>query len=343
MKSRLLARPELDALSQAGNLRALAAALAETPYRPALEAALVRLNEREAIWRALRNDLDMTVSQIRRFYRGNAATHVCLWLRAYDVHNLKAMLRGLGSHATPDEIEAALLPAGELGADVLAELVQAPSVQAAVDMLATMALSFASPLLRLRAEKPGATTQEMELRLDQWYFRQAFDALQHEPEATLRSALRLEADMVNVQTVLRLAATPGEQQALAAALGAGELGQLFVGPGRIPLALLQRAASAESVSGAVALLAGTAYEAPLLAGLARYQETGRLSSFERHLQRYRLQTLASLIAREPLAIGVVLGYLALKTNEVNNLRWIAGAIYLGFKPDAIRAGLVHAA
>jgi vacuolar-type H+-ATPase subunit C/Vma6 len=329
MKSRLLDRQELDALSEAGNLRAMAAVLAETPYRPALEAALVRLDEREAIWRALRDDLDMTVSQVHRFYRGDAATHVCLWLRAYDVHNLKAILRGLGSHATPDEIEAALLPAGELGSDVLAELVQALSVRAAVDMLATMALSYASPLLRLRAQKPGVTTQEMELRLDQWYFRQAFAALQHEPEATLRNALRLEADLLNLQTVLRLAAALDEQQALAAALGAGEPGQLFVGPGRIPLALLQRA--------------GTAYEAPLLAGLARYQETGRPSSFERHLQRYRLQTLASLIVREPLAIGVVLGYLALKTNEVNNLRWIAGATYLGLKPDAIRAGLVYAA
>jgi len=36
---------------------------------------------------------------------------------------------------------------------------------------------------------------------------------------------------------------------------------------------------------------------------------------------------------------VVLGYVALKINEINNIRWIAHGITLGAKPDDIRAGL----
>jgi vacuolar-type H+-ATPase subunit C/Vma6 len=342
MRSRLLARPELDTLSEAGNLRALAAALAQTPYRPALEAALVHLAEREALSRALRDDLDVTVGNIRRFYRDKAAARVMLLLRAYDIHNLKALLRGLASGATPDEIRAVLLPAGELGSDVLVELAQAANVRVALDLLATMALPFARPLLRLRAEKPGATTPEMELRLDQWYFQQAFDDLERAPDATLLNALRLEADLVNLQTVLRLATMSDERQELAAALGTGDASDLLVGPGRIPLAVLVRAASAESLNGAIEQLAGTVCDAPLAAGMERYRQTGRLSSFERELYRYRLGSLGSLIAREPLAIGVVLGYLALKMNEVNNLRWIANGIYLGMKPETIRAELVYA-
>jgi vacuolar-type H+-ATPase subunit C/Vma6 len=342
MKSRLLARRELDTLSEAGNLRALTAALAQTPYRPSLEAALVQLAEREAVARALRDDLEMTVANIRRFYREKAAARVTLLLRGYDIHNLKATLRGLASGATPDEIRAVLLPAGELGREVLAELAQAASVRVGLDLLATMALPFARPLLRLRAEKPGATTAEMELQLDQWYFQQAFNALEQAPDATLLNALRLEADLVNLQTVLRLATMSDERQELAAVLGPGETSGLFVGPGRIPLAVLARAASAESVNEAVGQLAGTVYDAPLEAGMERYRQTGRLSSFERELYRYRLGSLGSLIASEPLAIGVVLGYLALKINEINNLRWIANGIYLGMKPEKIRAELVYA-
>lgn len=341
MKSRLLSRRDLDGLSDAGSLRALTAALAKTPYRRTLEATLVRLTEREAILEALRDDLEVTISSVRRFYNGSAATRVILLLNAYDVRNLKAVLRGLGSHVTLGEIRSALLPAGTLTHDVLAELAQALSARAAIDMVASMGLPFAGPLLRLRAEKPGATTQEMELRLDQWYFEQALETAQELQDETLLNALRLEADLVNVQTVLRLAAMPDEQRALGEWLGTEELDELFVGPGRIAFELLGHAARQESVAGAIEILGPTAYAAPLSAGVEPYRRTGRLSSFERQLHRFRLASYSALIARQPLAIGVVLGYLALKMNEVDNLRWITNATHLGMKPDSIRAELVY--
>ncbi|MDT8306155.1 MAG: V-type ATPase subunit [Anaerolineae bacterium] len=342
MKSRLLSRRDLDALSDAGSLRALTAALAKTPYRRTLEAALVRLSEREAILVALRDDLEMTVTSLRRFYSGGAAARLNLLLSAYDVRNLKAVLRGLSSHATLGEIRTALMPAGTLAHDVLAELAQAPNARAAIDSVASMGLPFAAPLLRLRAEKPGATTQEMELRLDQWYFEQALEQAEGLQDETVLNALRLEADLVNVQTVLRLAGAPEEQDAIKDWLGTEVVNTLFVGPGRLPFELLARAARQESVAAAVEILAHTAYGAPLAAGMERYRRTGRLSSLERQLHRHRLALYSALIARQPLAIGVVLGYLALKMNEVDNLRWITNATHLGMKPTSIRAELVYA-
>lgn len=342
MKSRLLSRQELDALSEAGNMRALIAALAKTPYRRPLEAALVHLAGREAVLRAVRDDLETTLASIRQFYRGDAADKVGIVLRVYDVRNVKALLRGLSSHATPDEIRSSLLPVGELSGDVLSELAQAANPRVAIDLLASMALPFAAPLLRLRAERPGATTLEMELRLDQWYFQQAFDTLQEEADETLLAALHLEADLINLLSILRLASMPEEQEALQKALGAEELERLFVGPGRIPANLLVRAASQETVHEVVDLLEQTAYAAPLAAGMDAYRQTGRLSSFERQLYRFRLVRLARLIARHPLGIGVVLGYLAVKTNEVNDLRWIANGIHLSMRPEKIRAELVYA-
>jgi vacuolar-type H+-ATPase subunit C/Vma6 len=171
----LLTQSELDALSEVGNLQALTAALARTSYRRPLEAALVHLAGRQAILRAIRDNLETTLASVRHFYRGRAGNNVEIVLRAYDIRNLKAVLRGLSSQAAPDEIRAVLLPVGELSSDVLSELIQAPNPRAAIDLLATMALPFAAPLLRLRAERPGASTLEMELRLDQWYFEQAMD------------------------------------------------------------------------------------------------------------------------------------------------------------------------
>jgi vacuolar-type H+-ATPase subunit C/Vma6 len=47
--------------------------------------------------------------------------------------------------------------------------------------------------------------------------------------------------------------------------------------------------------------------------------------------------LSGQIAKDPLGIGVVLGYLALKTAEVGHIRWIAYGISLGLPTERIRA------
>ena len=70
-----------------------------------------------------------------------------------------------------------------------------------------------------------------------------------------------------------------------------------------------------------------------------YAKSGRLSDFEKELRRYRLRWMCGLIPKDPLGIGVILGFLALKTNEIGNIRWVAQGISLGLKPEAIRAGL----
>jgi vacuolar-type H+-ATPase subunit C/Vma6 len=46
------------------------------------------------------------------------------------------------------------------------------------------------------------------------------------------------------------------------------------------------------------------------------------------------------IASDPLGIGVLLGYLELKINEVNNIRWIAQAIRLELRTDSIRSEML---
>jgi len=90
------------------------------------------------------------------------------------------------------------------------------------------------------------------------------------------------------------------------------------------------------------VMAGTRYADLLGAGLQAFQQSGRLSSFERQLKHYRLNWMAGLIARDPLGIGVVIGYLALKTNEINNLRWIAQGIRHGLPTGTIRAEMEYA-
>jgi len=341
MKSRLLSIRELETLADAGSLQGLIAALTKTVYQKSVESALTRATGMQCIDEALRNDLVNTVGKIRGFYMESAGKMVAIILRTYDIHNLKAILRGLSKNVPAGDILTVLLPIGELNFSTLRELAQLNNQREAIDLLASMGLSFAWPLLNMRAEVPGAETFEMELALDQWYYEEARQTLRSETGMVdpLSYALALEADLANVLTVLRFAQDPHERDLLRDRLGTDEIEHLFIGPGRIPFELLASACRQDTVTNAIETLSGTSLEPALRAGLEAYVRSNRLSDIERQLKHYRLEWMAGQITKDPLGIGVVLGYVALKVNEVGNIRWITQGINLGLKVDAIRAEL----
>jgi vacuolar-type H+-ATPase subunit C/Vma6 len=104
MKSRLLSRNELEALTEAGSLQGLISALSKNAYRQSVEAALTHTTGMDCIHVALRNDLIATLGKVRSFFHEQAEELVAMVLRAYDVHNLIAILRGLDKNASQSEI-----------------------------------------------------------------------------------------------------------------------------------------------------------------------------------------------------------------------------------------------
>jgi V/A-type H+-transporting ATPase subunit C len=268
---------------------------------------------------------------------------VSIIVRAYDIDNLKAILRGVSKRVPPQEILASVLPVGELGYEVLAGLTRAVDPRQVVDLLASMVLPIAQPLLKLRVDRPGAGLPVMETCLDQWYFREAFQCLKkdQQTEGVLFQALLLEADIRNLLTIFRFVQTPGERSALRDWLDSEDLSVLFVGPGKLPSDLLTQTGNQESIGEAVEVLAGTQYEPALRKGLSFFASTGKLSEFEKQLRGFRLERMSGLISKDPLGIGVVLGYLALKLNELSNIRWIAHGINLGLPANNIRLELVY--
>ena len=342
MKSRLLSWRELEALTSIDSLQGMIAALTKTAYCKPVETALARTSGMECISEALRNDLVNTLAKIHKFYQGQAGEMVAMVLRTYDIYNLKAILRGLAKNVPAGEILASLLPIGELEYGTLTELARGPGPRACIDLLASMGLPFARPLHRLRAERPGAGTGEMELALEQWYFQKAFQTMQHvrRDGRVLLSALQLKADLVNLLSIIRFAHAPAERKLLRDWLDTTAMERLLVGPGRLPFSLLVEAGNQDTIEAAVGSLAGTPYEIPLNDGLRAYAQSTRLSDFEKQLIRFRLHWMSKQIAGDPLGIGVLLGYLDLKINEVSNISWIAQAIRLELKAEAIRSEMV---
>jgi V/A-type H+/Na+-transporting ATPase subunit C len=359
MKAKLLSHRQLEDLAGMDSLPGMISALMKTAYQPSVEFSITRTTGIETIFQALRQDMLLTIRKTRSFFRHESGEMVLWILRSYDIHNLKAVLRGLGKHVNPVEILSSLLPVGDLDEPTLVELSRAATPRDAADMLASMNLPFARPLLRLRAEHPGADTIEMEIALERWYYKEvSLNLNDGEGGAILAGrsgeifyeALAMEADITNLITILRFIHTPAERKILRERISgsismgsdaihlpseADSIRLLLVGPGNIPFALLERLSNQDDMASALKLLDGTAYAPSLDVGLQAYRLSGRLSDLEKQLRRYRLSWLARQISSDPLGIGVFLGYLALKINEINNLRWIAQGIQAGLKPEGI--------
>jgi V/A-type H+-transporting ATPase subunit C len=341
MKSRLLPRRTLEGLTEAGSVQGLITALANTAYREAVATALVRLTGIDCLAVALRDDLVGTLGKARTFYSEAALALAQLALLRYDVHNIKTTLRGLAGHVPANEIIGSTLPIGELRPADIGELVRAADWRMAIDLLATWRLPIAKPLLELHATQRSRDGHleplEMEVALDRWYFDTVIAGAD---DTTLRKAVMLEADVTNVLTALRLVGVPDVATILRERLDVTDVTRLFVGPGHIPFALLAEAARQESIPDAIDTLAATPYGDTLTDALPAHAASARLSVFERALAQRQLHHAAALVASDPLGIGVLLGYAALKTNETANLRAIAQGLLLGEKPDRIRSELM---
>lgn len=340
MKSRLLSRQQLVELTAVESMSAFINALLKTSYQPLIELALVQFSGIDALNWARRRDLLQAVGKIRHFYEGRAAELAGWVMCRYDVDNLKALLRGLSHQVPADEILASTLPLGELKPADLAQLAAQTNMRAAIDLLSTWRIPLAHPLLALRAEQPGADLLQMELALERWYFHAAGQVAEACGAMSLRQSLRVRADTSNLMTALRLVGSTESAVFLGQHFKTDEATHLFVGPGTVPIETLMEIVRQSTLARAIGKLAGTPYEALFNVAMAHYKTTSRLSVFEFELARYQLNQAAYLLAGDALGVGVLIGYLALKTAEMRNLHRIAQGLELQEQPEQILQELI---
>jgi vacuolar-type H+-ATPase subunit C/Vma6 len=341
MKSRLLSARALEVIAESITLEQLIGELAQTAYRNDILAAMLRFSGMECLEAAFRWNLVGTLGKIKSFFSGWERELISLMLRSYDVHNLKAVLRGISKHAAPEDIKGTFLPIGELTDSILSNLVRAVEPRVVIDMLASMRVPIIHPIVKLRTQKPGVGITEMELALEKWHFQDASERLAtgRQGADSLQELLNINADLQNVFSVLRIVRYPSERKVLLDWLGSDDIHTLLVGPGFLKFGLLASAATEKSVQAMVDVLSGTRYENPLRAGLEEYAQSNRLSDFERHLNQFRLRWMATRMTKDPLGIGVSIGYVGRKVHEVANLRRITHGVQMRQSPDIIKNSL----
>ncbi len=329
MRSRLLTGAQLDELLGFPTLPTFLQALAVTPYAGDLQEALVRFEGVRAVDEALARNLQRTTRKILGFADGRPRALIEVVLLRWDLANLRVIVRGKHAARPAVEVMAALLPAGTLGEPVLKEMVAAPDLAGLAGTLEAVGHPFAPVVAEGAAGY--ARTQDLlafELLLDRAYVERGLRQTQGRSgdAAVLREVLRAEIDAANAKTAFKLG--------LAGLLDEGQRLRFFIHGGVLLPADLFLALSESSTR-------ASAWQRLRISGFPVRDLPESPVEFERALDLATAQALAGRYRGDPLGLDVVVGYLALKTAEVANLRLMARGAFLGLPREAVRREMVR--
>ena len=108
----------------------------------------------------------------------------------------------------------------------------------------------------------------------------------------------------------------------------------LLGQGNIPVKILKRSASRPTLEQAVISLRRTPYFETLRYILDR-KTAVTLAGIDKRLQGFLWDWVRRQPHRDPLGIGVPIGFIHKKKREIECLRYIASSIKLGLQPDCI--------
>ena len=335
-KSKLLSFDELESLANLRGVDSFISALTKTTYKYSVESALTYKQGMECIREVMNRELSATASDIRKFYDGKDRKYIDITFSFQDLFNIQAIIRGLINEISQGEIEESLLPIGNIPIPVLKGILKSSSVHEAIGKMVTLQINFSQPLLELSEKRGEFTSEESDLALMSWYFGRVNEELSvnNSSALILKKNFRIEADIHNLITIFHILSN-----LLGQAFSRKRMNDILLSFGNISIELIEEALDQGDILKAINCLKNIAYGEYLQRGFEKFEQTEKISAIEDQLYLYIRKWMFKLPARYPLGIGVPLGYLAMKENEVRNLLWVAKGIQFGIEPNFIKENL----
>lgn len=374
MKRELFNRSYIEDLLSMKDLEEVVAALGKTGYREDIERGTVKHSGVLGIEEGLKDHLTTSINKIFKIVGDNkeASEMLKLLLGRWDVHNLHTVIRGKNAMASEEEIRSQLIPAGELDAVILNELVKQPDIKACIDLLSNWRVPYAKPMQEgFKRYFRSRNLADIELSVETFYYK---FALENTERGLLRGAslnirvvrefFKREIDFVNMMTAMRLvkqhlaeiliqAPDDGsadkrsiERPAISSARKAREASRLKIaryfieGGSELDIEFLIDLAQLPEVEDLVEALRNTTYGRILDEGLKKYFETGSVTYMERLMEERIIRKTVSLFRGDPLSLSLLVAYVWAKYNEIVNLRIILQGKSVGMTEDRIREALV---
>jgi len=330
MMSQLLKPRDYDKLLGEKSAETLKVALKDTPYAPHIARHEASGGDPvEVVGRALVDHLAETTRKLLRISDGEPRLCFSVLLARWDVHNVKALIRGRMRGASDTSIQRSFMPAGVLDPHRLEQLLRDRDPLKVLDRLATWGLDLPFVVGRdlIKAVNEGRL-EDVEIYLDRSYFQWAFDRLspRRANTALVREILQSLMDVRNVMAVLMLHKAGVRPRGRVRYLEGGHLRPHDL------LALEE----AETLEQAVERLR----ETPMGRYLHGLKATA-LDAVERALEGAVLHRAFQMRFADPLGIGVGIAFLFAKETEIINLRTILYGLDFGLPKAEIRQELVY--
>jgi len=335
MRSRLLSQSFLDSLMASKDMGTMIQTLTQTEYGPDLEERLLHGRTAQQVDIALRDNMVRTFRKVLALLNDEAYKLVTVLLGRWDLFNVKTIVRGIHMSLSSEEIIDSLIAVGQLSKVDMEELAKQPSVKAVVDTLSMWGLPYAVPLRESMVEyNEDGDLSVLELALDKFYTAWADKRLRGRGSnrKLARRFLGVQVDTINLLTCLRL---------LNADVEAEEVNRFYLPGGlHVDERLFNDLASMSDVDEVYERLKRTPYGRPVEAVAIKYVEHGSVSVFERALEDYLMRRAFAAGQGEPLGVGIIIGYLWGKANEVTNLRIIVKGVSVGMPVERMREELI---
>jgi V/A-type H+-transporting ATPase subunit C len=323
------------------DVEGLMTALAETPYRPDVEAALARSRGLDALHRAASTNLTRVLRTVTGFYAGRAAWALALILSRFDVQNVLTILRAQARRVPTADTLPLLVPVGAIDEVSAGEMVRQPNLPAAVGLMAEWGVPRPDVARAVWGQLPAyeatGDLSLLETALMRAHAAGLARALAQEADevSDLEPVMREELDRRNLLVSLRLRDARGR-------------GEPTEGPenpylpgGRIPAASFAGLAGTDTPDDVLGRLSRLDAPSHWQRPVATWATTGNLSRLEHDLDAEATRRAISLFWRgDPLGVGVPTAFVAAKENEVRNLRLLAYGADQKIPPDEVSETLV---
>jgi V/A-type H+-transporting ATPase subunit C len=314
MRSYLLMKDFFVRLVETPDFEAMHSMLEQTVYRRELNEAILVHPERPDYDQALSLNLIASFRKILDATGGDAHKLTGVLMSRYDVFNIKTVFRGKKGNATASEAMALLVPVGEVKMDILESMAKAREIRDAINVLLTNQIKYGRVLAAAYPafQKKNQDLSVLELALDKFHFQNATEQLKKKDSNVdmVRQMLVAEIDMRNISTLVRIRGLKLEDSEVEdLRISGGSLSQdQFLGLHRLG-----------DIVQMVSEYPDPRLRKLLEKGLAEYQEED-VVAFDKELEHELIRRGAAMSNVDVLGIGVIIGFIWLKQNEIINLR-----------------------
>lgn len=316
MRSHLLTQEAFIQMVEAESFEALHSLLEQTVYRREVNEVVLMDPVTPDYEGALSLNLYLSFRKIHDATGGEAHRLIGLLLSRYDIQNLKTILRGKKGGATTGEIQSLLVPVGNLRMETLQQISQEREVRDVLGALAALHIKYGRPLLQAMPmyQKRDGDLAVLELALDKFHYTDVMSQLEgrgRDVDMT-RQIIRGEINMRNISTLVRIRGIKLDDEAAR---------RLMIPGGTLTPEQFVSLYRLGDVARMVEHYPDTRHRKVLERALEDFQELD-VVAFDRELEHQLIRDGVAMSNVDVLGIGVIIGYVFSKQNEVVNLRLI---------------------